>query len=264
QSLAERARPAAATLLADRDAPAAIELLEAAADAGSPWAEASVRDLAAVLLLHGGGAGLDERVAKLKPLVANPSSAEEVRNRPRAARLLAHLCRARGDLPAALWAAQQAGEPALLNLLLAESADWRTLAARAAAAGDKIDDAVDDLGFAAAYHRLAGDAAGLDRYAGKIVALADRRPDDAMLAAEVLFLNDRPDDGLRILEKRKALSELADLLAPRGQFDELLALAKRARETGDRGADEVEARAAMAMHMLGDDEGAVATVRRLV
>ena len=82
QGLAERARSAAPVLLADGDAAAALELLEAAAEAGSPWSEPAVRDLAAVLLLRNGGAGLDDRVARLKPLVANPTGAEQVSARP--------------------------------------------------------------------------------------------------------------------------------------------------------------------------------------
>jgi hypothetical protein len=264
QALAEKARPAASVLLADRDNAAAIELLDVAADTGSAWAESAVRDLAVALLLRSGGAGLDERVAKLKPRVATPAGAGQGRDRPREARLLAYLCRARGDLPAARWAAEQSGEPALLSLMLVECGDWKELASRADAKGGQLDDAVDDLGFAAAYHRLAGDAEGLEKYAKKVVALAERRPDDALLAAEVLFLNDRPEAGVEILRKRKAYGPLAELLGPLGRYDELLALAREAREANDRGADAVEVRAALAMHTLGDSAGASAVLERLL
>jgi tetratricopeptide (TPR) repeat protein len=264
QALAERARPAAAVLLADRDNAAAVELLDVAADAGSAWAEAAVRDLSAALLLQNGGAGLDERVAKLKPLVATPAGAEQVRERPRAARLLAYLCRARGDVPAARWAAERSGEAALLNLMLVECGDWKQLAVLVDARGGQLDDAVDDLGFAAAYHRLAGDAEGLEKYAKKIVALADRRPDDALLAAEVLFLNDRPEAGVEILRKRKAFASLAELLGPLGRYDELLALARDAVVGQSRDADAIQVRAALAMHTLGDSAGASAALERLL
>lgn len=265
QALAEKSRPAAAILLADGETAGAINLLEAAADARSPWGEPAIRDLAATLMLHDGGARLDERIAKLKPIVAQGAGDKEAR--VRAGRLLAYLCRARGDLPAALWAAERAtelpGESPLAELLRAESANWKELASRAAAKPN-TDDSVEDLGFAAAYHRLAGDAAGLERYARKLAALADRRPDEAMLAAEALFLNDRPDAGVGVLLKHKAFAEAAELLTPRMQFDELLSLARRLAEANEPDAAAVSARAAVAQHVLGDHAGAVASIEKLV
>jgi tetratricopeptide (TPR) repeat protein len=261
QALAERARAAASVLLADNEAAAAVEILEAAADVGSPWAEPAARDLAAVLLLRDGGAGLDRRVAALKPLVANDTAEKDAR--ARGARLLAYLCRARGDLASARWAAEQAADPSLRDLLLVESGDWKELASRAAAKADS-NASVDDLGFAAAYHRLAGDAAGLDRYVEKIAALAARQPEEAPLAAEALILNDRPEAGMELLLKFKAFDEAAELLAPRMRYDELFALARQVREAGDREASRVEAHAAVAMASLGDDKGAAAVLERLV
>lgn len=265
QALAEKSRPAAAILLADREDAAAIELLEAAAGASSPWGEPAVRDLAAALLLHDGGAALDERIAMLKPIVAEGTGDKAAR--AQAGRLLAYLCRARGDLPAARWAAGMAGDvpgdSPLVDLLRAESADWKDLASRAAAKLN-TDDSVEDLGFAAAYHRLAGDAAGLERYAGKLAALADRRPDEAMFAAEALFLNDKPDAGIAVLLKHKAFAEAAELFVARMQFDELLGLARRLIEANEPDAAPVAARAAVAMHVLGDHAGAVASIEKLV
>jgi hypothetical protein len=261
QALAERSRPAAASLLAQRDARSALELLEAASDAATPWGEPAVRDLAALLLLDGGGSRLDERVGRLKPLVADTSLDKPARTRP--ARLLAYLLRAKGDLPAARWAAEQAGEPALLELLLVESAQWPEMAARSLKRPN-LDDSAEDLGYAAAYHRLAGDAAGLDALAAKLLALADKRPDEATLVAESLFLNDRPDAGMDVLLKHKAFAEASELLAPRMRYDPLLALAERVRNDKDPDAPAVEARAAAARHALGDAKGAAATVERLV
>ena len=264
-ALAERARPAAATLLADGDGASAVGLLEAAGDARTPWGEQAVRDLAALLLLQGDAAALDERVARLKPLVADAST--ETAARARSARLLAYLCRARGDLAAARWAAEQAGEPALLELVLAESGAWKELAQRAAArlsARPPAEDTVEELGFAAAYHRLAGDADGLERYAQRILAVAARRADEAPLAAEALFLNDRPDAGMEVLLRHKAYAEAAELLSPRMKFDELLALARTVRAANEPDAPAVEARAAAARHVLGDTEGARTALEQLI
>jgi tetratricopeptide (TPR) repeat protein len=254
QALAERARPAAALLLAEHATDAAVAVLEAAAEAGPPWGEPATRDLAALLLLRDKGAGLDEQIARLKPLVADASAVPA--DRARSARRLAYFTRARGDLTAARWAAEQANEAALAESLLIESGDWEEMARRFAARGEAIGESVEDLGFAAAYHRLAGDAAGLDRFASQTVALAERKPAEAILAAESLFLNDRPDAGVEVLLRHKAYEEVAEVLAPRMKFDALVGLARQLRDAGEAGTLPVEARAAAVRHLLGDTRGA--------
>ena len=260
-ALAERARPAAALLLADNAPEAAVAVLEAATEAGPPWGESAVRDLAALLVLRD-QAGLDERIAALKPLVADASADRGARTR--SARMLAYLCRARGDLTAARWAAEQAGEAALGESLVIESADWAEMAKRFADRAPAIQDSVDDLGFAAAYHRLAGDASGFDRFVSAIAALAERKPAEAVLVAESLLLNDRPDAGADVLLKNKAYDEAAELMPPRMKFDDLLALARRLRDDGEPAADSVEVQTAAVQHLLGDTDGAKKTVERLL
>ena len=260
QALAEPSRPAASALLAQGDAAGALELLDAAADSPTPWGVAAVRDLAALLLLRDGGAALDARIGTLKPLVADSSAEKNARQRN--ARLLAYLLRARSDLPAARWAAEEAGEDALLELLLVESAQWKELAGRAGKR-PKLDESVEDLGYAAAFCRLAGDADGLETFTGKLVALVERHPDEAMAAAESLFLNDRPDAGMGLLFKYKSYAEAAEILSPRMRYDELLALADRLREQKEPDAPLVEARAAAVRHALGDTKAANATLDRL-
>jgi tetratricopeptide (TPR) repeat protein len=261
QALAEPSRPAAAALLAQGDGASALELLTAAADAPTPWGAAAVRDLAALLLLRDGGAGLDARIGALKPLVADTSG--EKNSRQRSARLLAYLLRTRGDLAGARWAAEQAGESALIELLMVESAQWKELAERSLKRPN-LEESVEDLGYAAAFHRLAGDDAGLDTLSGKLVALVARHPDEAMTAAESLFLNDRPDEGFDLLLKYKAFSEAAEVLAPRMRYDELLALADRLRGQKEPDAPAVEARAAAVRHALGDVKAANDSLERLV
>ena len=128
----------------------------------------------------------------------------------KAAALLAYLCRARADLPAARWAAERSGDAALLEALLIETADWKAMAQRYAARPN-LSTSIEDLGFAAAYHRMAGDEAGARQMGDRIVAYADRRPDDNWLAAESLFLNDRPDDGMAVLLKHRNYSAAAAL-----------------------------------------------------
>lgn len=260
-AVAEKSRPAAALLVAQGDSAGALELLEAAADAVSPFGEPAVRDLAALLLLRDRGRGLDDRIGRLKPLVANTSADKVVRSR--IARQLAYLLRARGDLPAARWAADQAGEPALLDLILIESAEWKEMAARWSKR-PKIDESFEDLGYAAAFCRLAGDGAGLEAFTTKTAELAKRRPGDAAAAAESLFLNDRPDAGMQVLLDHKAFAEASEMLAPRMRYDELLGLSRRLRAQKEPDAPTVEARAAAVLHMLGDPQAATESVERLL
>ena len=258
-AVAEKSRPGAAVLVSQGDSAGALELLEAAADAVSPFGEPAVRDMAALLLLRG-GAGLDERIGKLKPLVADTAD-KTVRSRN--ARQLAYLLRARGDLPAARWAAEQAGEPALLDLILIESADWKEMAARWSKRS-KVEESFEDLGYAAAFCRLAGDGTGLDAFTTKTVELAKNRPGDAAAAAESLFLNDRPDAGMQVLLDHKAFAEASEILSPRMRYDEILRLSRRLREEKEPDAPTVEARAASVLHMLGDTKAATESVERLL
>ena len=281
QRLGERARTAAALLLADRSPDAVLPLLEAAADAPGPPGAPALRDLAAFLLLRGDGA-LDERAARLKPLVAATEAPDPADNdgplagggaavpptsaaKARAATLLTYLCRARADLPAARWAAEQSGDAALFEAMLVETADWTVLAARAAARADATPTpSVEDLGFAAAYHRMAGDAAGARKWADAIAAYADRRPDDNWLAAEALFLNDRPDEGMAVLLKHRNYAAAAPLLPQRMRFKELFELERLAGESKPPEAARIAARAAAARHFLGDRDAAKEALARLL
>jgi tetratricopeptide (TPR) repeat protein len=294
QRLAERSRTAAALLLADGSPDAVLPLLEAAADASAPFGEQAMRDLAAYLLVRD-KRGLDERVAQLKPLVAAQSPADAgaepgadagganagaaagpfvgpmagggarqpLSAKGKAAYLLAYLCRARSDLPAARWAAEQSGDPSLLESLLVETADWKAMAARAARRSG-IPDSIEDLGFAAAYHRMAGDEAGAQKFADLISVYATRHPDDNWLAAEALFLNDRPDAGMNILLDRRNYSAAAALLAPRMKFKELFDLAERARAEKSTEAAKIEARAAAAHYFLGDKDAGKQALEKLL
>ena len=293
--LAERSRTAAALLLADGSPDAVLALLEAAAEASSPLGEQAMRDLSAYLIVHD-RRRLDERVAQLKPLVANATPAgaaaegdpgmapeggaaggppagpfggpfaagrQPLSARGKAALLLTYLCRARSDLPAARWAAEQSGDSTLLEAMLVETADWTALAARAAVRPG-IPDSIEDLGFATAYHRMAGDEAGAQKFADQIAAYASRRPDDNWLAAEALFLNDRPDAGMTILLERHNYSAAAALLAPRMRFKELFDLADRARAEKSTEAAKIDARAAAAHAFLGDRDAGKKALEQLL
>jgi len=258
QTLSENMRPAAALLLADRAYDAALRLIEAAAEASGPAGERSMRDLAALLLLRG---GLDERIAALKPVVADEGGDSGAR--VRAARLLVYLCRARGDLTAAKWAATRTNDPAVYEAMLIETADWKELSQQVVSR-QAYETAFESLGFAAAYHRMAGDAANFEKAVAKIGETAEKRPHDAWLAAEALALNDRPGESIALLKKHGRHAELAEVLAPRTQFKELLDLVEEARAQKSAELPHVEARAAVVRHFLGDSAGAKQTIERLL
>src|SRR5258706_9894749 len=72
-----------------------------------------------------------------------------------AAKLLAYLLRAKGDLAGARLAAEQSSDDELLEGILLEQSDWKTLAARHAHDGETNFN-IERLAFRAAYQRLAG------------------------------------------------------------------------------------------------------------
>jgi hypothetical protein len=166
-ALGQVARPAAARLIGERDAATAGRILALLA----PHAEHAARDHAALLLLHG---GLDDALAALEdPADPNDDPARRALQK-------AWLYRAKGDLPAAAAAATAAGNQPLADALLADAGRYAELARAAddrAAAGGPAGKSVEEMGFATAYHRLAGDAAGADRWAARLVAYAAANPD---------------------------------------------------------------------------------------
>lgn len=261
QALSENARAAAALLLADRTPAAVVPLLDAATEAPAPLAERAMRDLAAVLALNGDAAALDERVARLKPLVADTAQDDAVRRR--SARMLVYLCRARGDLSAARWAAEQAGDVELVRSVLTEARDWKALAEQSLPAQGPAAD-VEAIGFNAAYRRLAGDESGAAEWTTRLLEHLEKRPDDVALVVESLFLNDRPEDGMDLLMKHRQFAESAELLAPRMGFEDLFRLEQMVREQKETDLPYVEMRAAAARHFLGERQAPRQTVERLL
>src|SRR5207253_63664 len=123
----------------------------------------------------------------------------ELPGHKREATLLAHVLRVKGDLPGARRAAAKAGDLDLLQALLVEQGDWKALSARA----DKLvgEDALPD--FKAFFHRLAGDRPAFERAVAELVKVARaKKADDGTLwwEAKALFLNDRTEDALAVLD----------------------------------------------------------------
>jgi hypothetical protein len=262
--LARRAREMAVTLIAEGDVGTAGQILAVAAESGDG---AAAMNYGAFLRLQGGlveqiaaaAQRLDEAAAAAAGGNGN-DGADPERDVRHAAQLLTYLHRANGDLPAARAAAERTGDEELLHNILIEIGDWRALADRAAAAIDADGGGapLEALSFATAFHRLAGDAAGADRFAAMLRASADRGPDQAGHAAEGLFLNGYVELGLDLLSRHNQLGLVAEFHRNRLAYDELPRLLERARARDAGDLRRVEAVAARALWDTGDGAGAAA------
>jgi tetratricopeptide (TPR) repeat protein len=191
----------------------AEELLQlAATDDGG------MRNYAAYLLLCG---RLEAKIAELRePTTGAPNAVD--------AKLLAYLLRAKGDLPGARAAAEKAADPLLTAGILFELGDWQQLARLHQDSPEETSatpsGGIVDLGYAAAYHRLAGNARQFEEAVTEIKELAARKPNKLWYCAETLIINERYEDALELLEDGRRTSAF-ELLCLQTRFGEALRLA---------------------------------------
>jgi tetratricopeptide (TPR) repeat protein len=243
--IAQDAPRAFASLMAENDFGTLERLLEASL--AVPLNESAAQNYAAYWLLRG---RLDARIGPLR-------AKAERDNDPAAQAVLVYLYRAKGDLAAARTAAEKAGRQDLLEQVLIDQGDW---AALAKLADDRRQPAEDlrGLAFRLAYHRLAGDAAGVDKAAADLRAQLGSRSEDAVLwlAAKALLLNGRPRDALPLLERSQRPATTYEILTARTRIPEALALAGRA-VTGDaNGRAALDIVHARTLYLLGERDKA--------
>ncbi|MFB3894397.1 MAG: tetratricopeptide repeat protein [Phycisphaerae bacterium] len=218
--------------------------------------ELSIRNYAAYLLCRG---MIDD---KIKSVGDKPTESQ--------ARLLAFLCRAKGDLASALAAAKKSGDDVLVGNILFEMGDWKALAKLQQ---DSRPDEIESLAYLASYQRLSGDIAGMEATLQKVLNRGPvvpfdkngRRDDDAgslsWSATRVLLLNDRPKQAIERLIKEKGYDDPYNLLLAQGKVDDAIDLAKDARENGSRQiADEMDRALALLYWRLGEKDKAKAIV----
>jgi tetratricopeptide (TPR) repeat protein len=172
--------------------------------------------------------------------------------------ILFFLHRARGDRAAARETAVKLNRPELVEALLAEEGDWKSLANMQPA-----DLRVSTLGLRAAFQRLAGDTAAFEETVQKIRTSPEavsERDWGAWGAARALLLNDRPQDALELLKPHRRTA-VFDLLCAQLRFQEAFALIDKVKGE-DRPEIDVElARLeilqARTLHLLGEKEKAV-------
>jgi hypothetical protein len=198
---------------------------------------------------------LDDRIALHKALAAKGGAEREQQYQ-----VLAHLHRAKGDLAAALQAAEKSGRKELVEALLYEAGDWKELARRPELLGRSNE--LEKLGYTAAYARLAGNAKAFEGAVEALRRSADGPPDRGQMKmfapAKALFLNDRPADALAVLEKANNPGLLFEVLCARLQFREALALADRTVAAGGPQAKALEALKARTLYLLGEKDKAQA------
>ena len=186
------------------------QLLEVSTAAGHSDA---IPNYAAVCLMQG---KLDERIAEYTKRVAgaNPGKAQGV---------LFFLQRAKGDRAAERESAVKLKRPELVEALLAEDGDWKSLAKMQPA---EVGRPVVTLGFRAAHQRLAGDTAAFEETVRMIRASPEalsERDWGAWAAARALLLNDRPNDAMELLQSHRRTA-VFELLCAQLRFREAFAL----------------------------------------
>lgn len=174
---------------------------------------------------------------------------------------LAYLYRAAGNLSEARKAAEQSGRAHLIEGILIEMADWKTLAARPMAVEKEDLFAVEKWSLQAAYARLAGDRKRFAQAVSKLRELGAKDPSNSSTLAEVFFLNDEPIEGLAQLT-RGGPADAFEILWGRLQYREALELAKRCTTTENTEPKRIEILHARALYLLGEKDKAREMFRR--
>ena len=242
--VAREAGRAIPVLLADKQHAILETLLEKTLE-GDP--QTARPGYAAYYLLRG---KLDDRIAHFKKRV------EAGKDRVRDNETLFYLYRARGDVAAAVAAADAALRPDLGSALLEDQARWAELTKRAERAARRP---IERLGSRAAYHRLAGDKKELDAAVAAIRQYAEGKDVDGpepWYAAKALFLNDRPDEALALVGKGASALAKVEILAAQMKFADALHLAEKAARDSPRGADAFNVVRGRILYFLGEKDKA--------
>ena len=156
--------------------------------------EVAMQNYAAFLMLRG---RLDNKIAEFRSLAEQSWGAG-------AAELLVYLYQAKSDRPGARWAAERAGNPSLLTLVLEEQGDWEALARQPVPKGGSRE--VRELSRAAAYHRLAGDRRAFEDALAEIRKHAEA---GQLGTVAPLFFLGQPGEALALLQKSKRIAFLS-------------------------------------------------------
>ena len=188
------------------DLPVARRLLEAQALSGQ---ETSIRNFVAFLDRHD---ELDDELARFRDRPHNGADAVP-------ARILTYLQRANADLMAAKATAEKSGDARFVDAILYEAGDWKTLAQRRSQPQGRPA-TVEELGFQAAFHRLAGNREPLAEIMAKLQEKPAKGESTAWYRVEALLLNDRADLGIEVLKQTQQWRQAYELLVAQLRFRE--------------------------------------------
>jgi hypothetical protein len=221
-----------------------LEDAELLLDLAASSTDEGMRHLAVLLLQTG---KLDQRVADLQAqLETQPSDSQR--------RLLVYLLRTAGKPAEALAAAEALDQrfDFMREALQYEQRDWPALARGyddALAKNEGLAGNIEYLSYAAAFHRLSGDAVAFERDVDKIKNLTAGDAEQIWYCAEALLVNARFDEGIALL--REARPEAAfRLLAAQMRYREAFELAG----LDSKGADASEWFRELARDLQSDDE----------
>jgi predicted Zn-dependent protease len=219
---------------------------------GSVESDMSQRNYAAFLFLRG---RLDEKITYFRKRAERPGG-------ERTANLLTYLYRAKGDAVNLRWAAEKSGQPKLLRLVLHELGAWSELAAMC----EKLPETEVIPGYRAAYYRLAGRAADMEKSLRGIRREAEALPEgDGSIwwYAKPLFFNGRPQEAIALLLRGHNFHMAFDILCAQLKYQEAFELANKNRDKKEH-FYALEGRRAAVLLELGEKEEAKRIVAKLV
>lgn len=159
--------------------------------------------------------------------------AESWPGNPAAWRVLAYLHRANGDLAKAQDAAQKSGDAELLKAILFERSDWKNLVPLKLAQPEPAPSAgasaqIERMGYTAAWHRLAGDAAASEQDCDNIRKFITENPQQAFFGVEAMLINERPEDALALMAGADNSALAFEFLAGQMDYARAFALLEKA------------------------------------
>jgi tetratricopeptide (TPR) repeat protein len=179
------------------------------------------------------------------------------------AEVLAYLYRARGDLAAARKAAATAGREELVEALLVEAGAWKELAARKQLVSFR--DPLEQQGFRAAFHRLAGNRKEFAELIQAIRKVGETNPGggNRLLAAKLLFLNAQTGEALDLFGPKHREHRLRfEVLVAQQRIREARAVVAEARKEKSPVLPALEILEARTLHELAEKQPALAVLQR--
>jgi Tfp pilus assembly protein PilF len=260
QQIAQEAGQVASALLLEGNAAGAEEILEVALWIDNEMAR---RHYAALVLLRG---RLDDRIAHFRALLDREQEIP-------VAEVLVFLYRARGDLAAARQMADRTSKEPLIQSLMYEQGDWKALAQIPPNKLVKLQpprgqgEQIEQLGFHAAYQRLAGDQDAFTKSIAELKEQADgRTASDPGLwwIAKAILANERLADALPIVSRYHEPSAAFDLLIAQLRYREAFELADKLLAAKTQDLFLLELKRARALANLGEKDAAQKDFERLV